>query len=229
MAGFPFTPPVRKSWWARLPTLGKAALIGGAAVVLCCGGLATVGAIAGPPDPAPTTRAIGAAGEQSSADDATGSASPASESVAAAGDPSPTAEAPPTIEKRTVTETAKIPYTTRRINDSTLAKGTTKVTTHGVAGVKTLTYEVTLTNGVETGKKLVRTVITKAPVTQVTRVGTKAAKRCDPNYSGCVPIASDVDCAGGSGNGPAYVQGPVRVIGSDIYDLDRDGDGIACD
>jgi hypothetical protein len=52
--------------------------------------------------------------------------------------------------------------------------------------------------------------------------------KCDPNYSGCVPIASDVDCAGGSGNGPAYVRGPVRVIGSDIYDLDRDGDGVAC-
>lgn len=52
---------------------------------------------------------------------------------------------------------------------------------------------------------------------------------CDPNYSGCVPVASDVDCAGGSGNGPAYVAGPVRVIGSDIYGLDRDGDGIGCD
>jgi hypothetical protein len=52
---------------------------------------------------------------------------------------------------------------------------------------------------------------------------------CDPNYAGaCVPIASDVDCAGGSGNGPAYVQGPVRVVGTDIYDLDRDGDGIGC-
>lgn len=52
---------------------------------------------------------------------------------------------------------------------------------------------------------------------------------CDPNYSGCVPIASDVDCAGGSGNGPAYVSGPVQVIGYDIYGLDRDGDDIACE
>ncbi|MFC7613241.1 hypothetical protein ACFQV2_06075 [Actinokineospora soli] len=52
---------------------------------------------------------------------------------------------------------------------------------------------------------------------------------CDPNYSGCVPIASDVDCEGGSGNGPAYVAGPVRVIGSDIYGLDRDDDGIGCE
>lgn len=54
---------------------------------------------------------------------------------------------------------------------------------------------------------------------------------CDPNYSGaCVPIASDVDCAGGSGNGPAYVTGPVNVIGSDIYGLDgNDNDGIGCE
>jgi len=53
--------------------------------------------------------------------------------------------------------------------------------------------------------------------------------QCDPNYSGCVPIASDVDCAGGSGNGPAYVAGPIRVIGSDIYGLDNDNDGVACE
>jgi hypothetical protein len=53
---------------------------------------------------------------------------------------------------------------------------------------------------------------------------------CDPNYSGaCVPIASDVDCAGGSGDGPAYVQGPVTVIGKDIYGLDRDGNGVGCE
>lgn len=54
--------------------------------------------------------------------------------------------------------------------------------------------------------------------------------RCDPNYAGaCVPIASDVDCAGGKGNGPAYVRGPVQVIGTDIYELDADHDGIGCE
>jgi hypothetical protein len=57
----------------------------------------------------------------------------------------------------------------------------------------------------------------------------QASSNCDPNYSGCVPIASDVDCAGGSGNGPAYVAGPIQVIGTDIYGLDRDGDGTACE
>ncbi|MFV0524003.1 MAG: hypothetical protein ACK5RL_05840 [Acidimicrobiales bacterium] len=51
---------------------------------------------------------------------------------------------------------------------------------------------------------------------------------CSPNYEPCVPADSDVDCAGGSGNGPSYVTGPVRVVGTDVYDLDRDGDGIGC-
>jgi hypothetical protein len=58
---------------------------------------------------------------------------------------------------------------------------------------------------------------------------TAVAPRCDPNYSDCVPIATDVDCAGGKGNGPVYVKGPVKVIGEDIYGLDKDGDGIGCE
>jgi hypothetical protein len=57
-----------------------------------------------------------------------------------------------------------------------------------------------------------------------------ALAECDPNYTNvCVPVASDVDCAGGSGNGPEYVSGPVYVVGTDIYGLDRDGDGTACE
>lgn len=60
--------------------------------------------------------------------------------------------------------------------------------------------------------------------------GPSFAQNCDPNYEGtCVPIASDVDCTGGSGNGPEYVVGPVYVVGQDVYDLDRDGDGVGCD
>lgn len=55
------------------------------------------------------------------------------------------------------------------------------------------------------------------------------AERCDPNYDPCVPVARDVDCLGGRGDGPAYVRGPVRVIGRDVYALDRDRDGIGCE
>lgn len=67
----------------------------------------------------------------------------------------------------------------------------------------------------------------KAPVQQAAPA---ASSGCDPNYAGaCVPIASDVDCAGGSGNGPAYVKGPVTVVGRDIYGLDSNGDGVGCE
>jgi hypothetical protein len=144
--------------------------------------------------------------------------------------PSPSALTQPKIVKREVTETQKIPFKEKKVNDPTLSKGSSRVTTRGVAGVKKVTYEVTYADGVQTGKKLLRAVTTAALITQVTMIGTKEAAQCDPNYAGaCVPIASDVDCAGGSGNGPAYVKGPVTVIGSDIYGLDRDGDGIGCE
>jgi hypothetical protein len=53
-------------------------------------------------------------------------------------------------------------------------------------------------------------------------------RNCTPGYSPCLAPASDYDCRGGSGNGPKYT-GPVRVTGSDPYDLDRDGDGKACE
>jgi resuscitation-promoting factor RpfB len=159
-----------------------------------------------------------------------------------------TASATPVITKRTVTGTEAVPYSTRRVQDPGIAAGKTVVTTHGQPGVRTVTYEITFTNGIQTSKKRIHSEETTAPVTEVITVGAKVAptqppssagakatstqqpSQCDPNYSGaCVPIASDVDCAGGGGNGPAYVQGPVTVVGTDIYGLDRDHDGIGCE
>ena len=57
------------------------------------------------------------------------------------------------------------------------------------------------------------------------------ARSCHPDYAGaCLdPTASDYDCAGGSGNGPRNVQGPVQVRSPDPFDLDADSDGIGCE
>lgn len=144
----------------------------------------------------------------------------------------------------TATEEVVIPFDATTIDDPLSDQGTTTVVTAGVNGVKVITYRLTLVDGVEVLREVVSEVVQTAPVSEVTAIGSKVPTLvtapaplvqqggggCDPNYTGaCVPIASDVDCAGGSGNGPAYVQGPVRVVGTDIYDLDRDGDGIACD
>lgn len=59
---------------------------------------------------------------------------------------------------------------------------------------------------------------------------TAAASECnDPNYRPCLPLASDYDCPGGSGDGPEYAPGPVEVIGTDIYGLDANNNGIGCE
>jgi hypothetical protein len=155
---------------------------------------------------------------------------PASASVTPSMASSTPPQASPVVKKRIVTSRRAIPFKTMRVNDSTLSKGSNSVRSRGVRGVEILTYKITFRNGIQVHKELIRTVIVRAPVTRVIAVGTKETQQCDPNYSGaCVPIASDVDCAGGSGNGPAYVQGPVQVVGTDIYGLDSDGDGIGCE
>ncbi|WP_249037685.1 G5 domain-containing protein [Micromonospora noduli] len=229
----------RPNWFRRATPAGRVAVILGSVtlslLLLCCTGTAIVGALTGEPEPTktgtaaeqPVLAAPGEPTEEALAQEESPIAAPSSAPATA---PS-SAAAVPVVQVTTVTEQATIRYGERTVKDSSLAEGKRVVRTKGVNGVRTLTYEVTTTDGVRTNKKLVKSAVTKQPVTQVVAVGTKKpqSSKCDPNYSGCVPIASDVDCAGGSGNGPAYVSGPIRVIGDDIYDLDRDGDGIACD
>jgi len=57
------------------------------------------------------------------------------------------------------------------------------------------------------------------------------ARNCDPAYpDACLHDGiGDYDCAGGSGNGPNYVDGPITVRAPDPFDLDRDGDGVGCE
>jgi hypothetical protein len=54
---------------------------------------------------------------------------------------------------------------------------------------------------------------------------------CDPAYPDvCLHDGiGDYDCAGGSGNGPNYVTGPIRVLSPDPFGLDSDGDGFGCE
>jgi len=44
---------------------------------------------------------------------------------------------------------------------------------------------------------------------------------CDSNYEPCVPVSEDVNCS--------ELTTQVVVTGEDVYQLDRDGDGIACE
>lgn len=51
---------------------------------------------------------------------------------------------------------------------------------------------------------------------------------CTPGYSPCIPLGPDVDCIGGSGDGPRYT-GYHTVSGYDPYGLDSDNDGAGCE
>lgn len=143
--------------------------------------------------------------------------------------------ATPKVEVKTETKEEPVSFETKEEQTNSLSKGKTQIKQEGKDGKKAITFEVTYTDGKEASRKQVKEEVAEQPQTKIILVGTYVATptpkpSCDPNYSGaCVPIASDVDCAGGSGNGPAYVRGPVYVIGIDIYDLDRDGNGIGCE
>ena len=145
----------------------------------------------------------------------------------------------PAVVYKNVEETEVIPFSKENRDDTSRSVGSSAITTSGVDGIKTKTYKMTYVDGIEKSRELIGEITTKEPINEITSVGTYVAPvkkveastaSCSPNYSGaCVPIASDVDCDGGSGNGPAYVSGPVYVVGSDIYKLDGNGDGVGCE
>jgi hypothetical protein len=136
-------------------------------------------------------------------------------SIAAIGaaNPAPQAQTPapaaqvqaqsPKIEKKTVTETAVVPFTSSNTDDASLPQGQTTIKTTGVNGVKTLTYEITYQNGKQTNKQLIKEEVTTPAINQVVAVGTYVAPSCPNgtyvNSSGntvCSPYSSPSTPAG---------------------------------
>jgi resuscitation-promoting factor RpfB len=135
---------------------------------------------------------------------------------------------------RTETVTRPVPFRTITQDDPDLDQGQTRLARRGKTGRLQLVYRVSYQAGRAVRRDLVGQRLLRPAVNSLVQVGIRttgsSSSDCDPNYTGaCVPIASDVDYAGGSGNGPEYVEGPVTVVGDDIYGLDRDQDGIGCE
>lgn len=121
-----------------------------------------------------------------------------------------------TVEKKKITETVAIPFEKTSVRDSTLDAGKTIVQTTGINGVKTLNYEITLTNGAETSKLLLKEEVTTKPVTEVTAIGTKVTVApppdcpngtytntygsvvCRPYESNSVPAGATARCSDGT-------------------------------
>lgn len=68
---------------------------------------------------------------------------------------------------KTETLTEQIATPVQVINDPTLAFGTSAVRQQGTPGEQVVTYQVDLVNNVEKSRKVIQTVVTKNPVTQV--------------------------------------------------------------
>lgn len=224
--------------WLRLPTRKAAtSVLAASAIVLVVAAGVNAASLGGDDSRDGLFANLAAVDEQSSTE-ATPQASPRpSRTQTPTPTPSPTPQV--TVVEEVTTET--VDFDRLMKDDPNLASGKTSVTTEGVPGTRTLTYRVTYEEDREISRELISDVITAEPVAEVVARGTYVApppppppppanNGCDPNYAdACVPIASDVDCAWGSGDGPAYFDGVARVVGRDIYGLDRDGDGWACE
>lgn len=89
--------------------------------------------------------------------------------------PTPTPSPTPVVTQTTVIDERAIPFTSTNQDDPTMDKGTTKTLTAGVNGVETITYAVTLTDGVETARSVASDVVTTPAVNEVIAVGTADA------------------------------------------------------
>jgi cytoskeletal protein RodZ len=79
----------------------------------------------------------------------------------------------PAVETKEETTTEPVEYQRTTVGDGNMDEGQTQIRVAGVSGVKTKTYSVTYTDGVETGRELIKEEITQQPVDEVTAIGTR--------------------------------------------------------
>jgi len=127
--------------------------------------------------------------------------------------------ASPTTTKQTTSTTAAA------VAAPTSAAPLPPTTTMPPTTVPPTTARPTTTHPPTTAAPATHPPATKPPATK------PPARNCDPAYpDACLHDGiGDYDCAGGSGNGPNYVQGPIQVLSPDPFGLDSDHDGIGCE
>lgn len=131
---------------------------------------------------------------------------------------------------KTETKTEPVSFKSTEQQDGSLAKGESRVSVAGKNGERTIWYEVTYVEGVETARKEIKREVTKAPVDKVTRIGTYEA----PVYTAPAPPSApqsqasvyyqNCSAARAAGAAPVYVGEPGYG-----RHLDRDNDGIGCE
>ncbi len=93
------------------------------------------------------------------------------------------------VKFETLTETEEIAFGTKRVEDSSLYVGNKEVTTKGVNGEKSLTYDAKYIDGVLVEKTLVEEKTVKEPVDEVISIGTKKIDTLSAYKNTTAPIS----------------------------------------
>lgn len=149
-------------------------------------------------------------------------------------------------ETKVVEETETIPYESETEKTNTLYKGATSVKQEGVNGEKKLVYSVSYEDGVEVGRTLTDTVVTKEVQNKITLVGTKKREitstssygkkmsKAELNGARCIRVTATAytsNCDGGArtclGKIPCYgtvaVDPKIIPLGTKMYIVSPDG------
>lgn len=117
------------------------------------------------------------------------------------------------VEKRATTKEEAVPFEKKEEKSDELEEGKTKVTTEGVNGVKTQNFVEVYHNGTLVSSELQNEQVTKEPVTQVTKVGTKKASKPSESGSGSGDGSDLGPAKGSSCQASYYWQGQTTASG----------------
>jgi hypothetical protein len=80
------------------------------------------------------------------------------------------------VETRTETEAREVPFDRRTVRDASISGDETQLLEPGVTGIEELTFRVTLEDGVEADRSLVRRVTVREPRTEVLLIGAQVER-----------------------------------------------------
>ena len=125
------------------------------------------------------------------------------------------------VDQKSQKRRVAVPFSTKRVETPSMAKGATEIATKGVKGTNEETWIVVYKDGKKVSEKKVSTKVVKAPVTQVVKVGTKKAESSSASSrsnagsrsnSGSTsnPVTSGSTCVASTyGEGDGTARGPT--------------------
>jgi len=115
------------------------------------------------------------------------------------------------VDQKSQKRRVAVPFSTKKVEDSSLPKGEIKVITKGVNGINEETWTVVFKDGKKVSEKKVSSKVVNAPVTQDIKVGTKTASSSSPSTrSSSDPVTRGITCLASTyGEGDGTAGGPT--------------------